>query len=81
MDVTLERTTRQQIRQGVTVSEDQLASGDLVFFKTGETLNHVGVMLGPSQFLHASTRRGVTLSSLDETYWKTRVIGYRRVRP
>ncbi|MFK8032058.1 MAG: C40 family peptidase [Gammaproteobacteria bacterium] len=79
--VLLPRTTAQQRSQGVAVTPDSVRSGDLVFFKTGETLNHVGVMMGARRFMHASTSSGVTISRVDDAYWKSKVIGYRRVTP
>ena len=79
LGITLPRTTRQQLGSGTAVSSKLVRPGDLVFFKTGESLNHVGVMIGPGKFMHASTRNGVTVSRTDDTYWAARVIGYRRV--
>ena len=79
--VSLPRTTTQQLRRGVSVDPGMVRLGDLVFFKTGETLNHVGVMMGPGSFMHASTSKGVTISRIDQTYWRSRVVGYRRVSP
>ncbi len=44
--------------------------GDLVFFKlNGRTISHVGVYLRKKVFVHASTSRGVMLSSVDEAYF------------
>ncbi len=79
LGISLPRTTREQLKQGLPVAAELTRPGDLVFFKTGETLNHVGVIVGPAKFMHASTRNGVTISRLDDTYWSARVIGYRRV--
>ncbi len=79
LGIPLARTTKEQLRQGRSVRAEETRAGDLVFFKTGETLNHVGVIIGPSKFMHASTKSGVTISRLDDTYWSKRVIGYRRV--
>lgn len=79
LGVRLPRTTSQQITQGQSIPRRLIRPGDLVFFKTGETLNHVGVIVGPGKFMHASTRKGVTISRLDDSYWRSRVIDYRRV--
>ncbi|MEM7082783.1 MAG: NlpC/P60 family protein [Pseudomonadota bacterium] len=79
LGVRLPRTTSLQLRAGRSILRNQVQAGDLVFFKTGETLNHVGIMLGGAKFMHASTSRGVTISRLDDRYWSARVIGYRRV--
>lgn len=55
------------------VSRSKLREGDLVFFHTGgskkKTPNHVGIYLKNGRFIHTSTSRGVTVSSLSEPYY------------
>ena len=49
------------------VNREDLKEGDLVFFKIkSRSITHVGVYLGNNRFAHASTTRGVSLSSFDE---------------
>lgn len=62
----LPRTTEQQLRIGQHIHRAQLQPGDLVFFRNGR---HVGIYLENHKFLHASTTRGVMISSLKNTYW------------
>ena len=69
--VELPRSTRDQHKLGQDVKRDQLTAGDLVFFHTGR-YDHVGIYLENDQFLHASTRAGVKISSLSDAYWKKR---------
>ncbi len=60
----------------------ELLPGDLVFFKTEDStiVNHVGIYLGDSEFIHASSGRGsVTISPLDSGYYNTRFSGARRL--
>lgn len=78
-DRLLPRTTREQAMQGRKVSLERARQGDLVFFKTGRTLRHVGIYLGNQQFLHASTSRGVVISSLDTPYWRRAFWQVRRL--
>jgi len=65
----LPRTTEQQAKLGTSVSKSRLKAGDLVFFKTGYNKLHVGMALGNSEFMHASTSKGVIISNLDNSYW------------
>ncbi|SEM50350.1 C40 family peptidase [Halomonas caseinilytica] len=64
------RTTARQIHEGRRVSRDELRPGDLVFFRPPGAYRHVGIYVGDGRFLHASTSRGVKLSSLDNPYWQ-----------
>ncbi|WP_153722086.1 MULTISPECIES: C40 family peptidase [Sporosarcina] len=75
------RTTGQQFSTGTSVSKNNLQVGDLVFFNTtGRGVSHVGVYAGSNNFIHASTSKGVTVTSLnDPYYWGSRYIGARRV--
>ncbi|WP_394250991.1 C40 family peptidase [Vibrio profundi] len=75
----LPRTTHQQSEHGLEVSFEQAKSGDLVFFRTSRSTNHVGVYLGNKQFLHASTSKGVIISRLDNPYWASVFWQFRRV--
>ncbi|MEE4240071.1 MAG: NlpC/P60 family protein [Desulfopila sp.] len=68
--VELPRTSRSQSKLGEEISLFDLQPGDLVFFNTGWFTHHVGIYIENDQFLHSSTQRGVTISSLKEYYWK-----------
>src|SRR5262245_16758353 len=52
--------------------------GTLVFF---QGLDHVGIVRDADSFYHATKSEGVTLSYFDkfDKYWRSRVIGYRRI--
>lgn len=67
----LPRTTWMQASVGKEVSKDDLRAGDLVFFRTGATSSHVGIYVEKNKFLHASQKKGVTISRLDNVYWKS----------
>jgi cell wall-associated NlpC family hydrolase len=71
LGVRLPRTTKLQSKLGKEVNQRNLKTGDLVFFKTGKATRHVGIYLENNQFLHASLSQGVTISHLDNTYWKS----------
>lgn len=76
----LPRSTAEQFRLGEKVHKRELRFGDLVFFNTtGRVPSHVGIFLEDDIFAHASVVEGVTLSSLESTYYKKRFVGARRV--
>ena len=55
------------------VKKSKLREGDLVFFHNGrkkKTATHVGIYLKDRKFIHASSRQGVIISTIDEDYWK-----------
>lgn len=50
--------------------ERQLVEGDLVFFSFGgSSIDHVGIYLHNGKFVHVSTRRGVIISDLRDTWY------------
>lgn len=75
----LPRTTAQQQYSGTKISYSELQQGDLVFFKTGKKVRHVGVYVGGRQFMHASASKGVIISRLDNPYWADAYWHARRV--
>jgi hypothetical protein len=75
------KPVKELIRLGEPVS-GLPAPGDLVFFDTGGGPSHVGISLGGKTFYHAASdgpRTGVTLDSLDTTYYKSRYLGARSI--
>ncbi len=80
--IELPRSSREMYRVGDPVKRNQLAVGDLVFFRTRgrrRGISHVGIVNGPDSFVHANTRRGVITERLTDPYWKARYVGARRV--
>lgn len=69
----INRGATSQLKNGVTVSKENLQPGDLVFFNSAGTginkATHVGIYIGNGQFLHASNKKlGVTITSLSDPY-------------
>jgi cell wall-associated NlpC family hydrolase len=73
------RTTLSQWREGLPVQSHRLQPGDLVFFAVGPgKQRHVGIYEGGGRFIHApSSGKRVGRASLDNPYWRTRLIGGR----
>ena len=81
--VSLAHGATPQLNSGYYVSQSELQPGDLVFFfgtyNTSSAASHVGIYIGGGQFIHASTSRGVIISSLSESYYASRYLSARRV--
>ncbi|GEM_PF-305999 len=76
----LPRTSSEQSKLGAPVDLSNLKFGDLVFFNTtGESASHVGIYLGDDLFAHASVSLGVTISSLQSSYYEKRYEMARRI--
>jgi cell wall-associated NlpC family hydrolase len=76
----LPRSSAEQSKLGNTVELADLKFGDLIFFNTtGESASHVGIYLGDDLFAHASVSLGVTISSLQSSYFAKRYETARRI--
>lgn len=76
----LPRSSREQYQVGKMVARNNLRKGDLVFFRSKRGINHVGIYLENGKFIHsASNGKTVTISHLEEDYWRTHYAGGRRV--
>jgi cell wall-associated NlpC family hydrolase len=72
----------EQEQMGTPVLKEELLPGDLVFFtgKNPAEVNHVGIYIGPHQFIHAASNPGaVCISSLRERYYQTHYKSARRI--
>lgn len=86
----LDRTSRQQYRQGNRVNIGELQPGDLLFFSCRSSgrgnVGHVAMVVSVDKdtnscrFIHASTRKGVTYQRFpDNGYYSRNFIGARRI--
>ena len=71
-----------QFTMGERVDPEELQPGDLVFFRTYRRgASHVGIYVGDDYFIHAASKGGeVRFDSLDQSYFRTRYLGARRLR-
>jgi len=92
LGINLPRTAREQYKIGKPVDKKELKCGDLVFFKKVyyrkskrkvrkyEYINHVGIYLINGEFIHATRKeKKVTISSLENNYYKKHYAGARRI--
>lgn len=82
----LPRRSEDQSTVGKKINIRDTKPGDLVFFATagGSRVSHVGIVHdigsnGEVKFIHASTSKGVIISSLNERYWNKAYLFARRV--
>ncbi|MFB7155686.1 NlpC/P60 family protein [Lysinibacillus sp. NPDC056232] len=81
LGISLQRTSTAQYQQGTSIAKAQLKTGDLVFFNTsGSGVSHVGIYIGDSNFISATTSSGVKIDKLDDPYyWGSRYVGAKRI--
>ncbi len=70
-NINLYRSATDQLKNVTQITQKELETGDLVFFKISDNkVSHVGIYIGEHKFIHASTKRGVVINSLEEEYYK-----------
>lgn len=78
----LPRSSSEQAGAGTSIDLADALPADLVFFNTsGSGVSHVGILVNHDLFIHSSTSLGVIVSSLNEAYYKDRLMFARRVLP
>ena len=62
-------------------STKHLSEGDLIFFKTigDNVVSHVGLYLDNGKFINSSSSKGVSIASLNDPYWSSRLVGAGRI--
>ncbi|MBA6155888.1 C40 family peptidase [Tenacibaculum sp. S7007] len=85
-NVEIPRTSREMYAKGYDISLRKVKRGDLLFFKTARKrgkVNHVGLVTsiknGDIRFIHATSSRGVIVTSLNQDYWNKAFIKAKRV--
>jgi cell wall-associated NlpC family hydrolase len=81
LGIALPREVRDQYRVGQEIKLADVKAGDLLFFETvSRGASHVGMAIGPGQFVHAPSSRGVVrVERYGAQYWASRFVGARRV--
>ncbi|QPA30773.1 C40 family peptidase [Thermaerobacillus caldiproteolyticus] len=75
--LSLPRTVAMMWNTGTSIATPSV--GDIVFFQTdGPGASHAGIYIGNNQFIHSGSSTGVTISQLNNSYWKARYLGAKR---
>ena len=77
--VDVPRTAKEQFTFATHIEDADLREGDLVFFKTGRSITHVGLYVGNYKFIHSATSSGVAITDLNDAYWGKKYAGAGRV--
>ena len=82
--IQLPHNSEEQARYGeIIAGMNELKKGDLVFFvrsyETHYFITHSGIYLGNNEFIHTSSKNGVTITSLNDPWWKEKFIFGTRV--
>ncbi|MGE5419530.1 MAG: C40 family peptidase [Chloroflexota bacterium] len=75
--IELPHNAQEQSKHGSMIKEKkELVRGDIVFFhgsyKTNRYITHSGIYIGDDMFIHTSVGKGVTITSLDDSWWKNK---------
>ncbi|OSX54521.1 C40 family peptidase [Anoxybacillus ayderensis] len=81
LGVSLPRSSEAMYGVGKPVSLNQLAPGDLLFFKTSKHkgISHVAIYIGNGRMVHSTSSKGVKIDSIHQSYWKQRFVGAKRL--
>lgn len=82
--IKLPHNSQAQARYGkIIYGIGNLVRGDLVFFirsyNTPNYITHVGIYLGNNEFIHTSVNYGVTITSLNDKYWRPKFVFGTRI--
>jgi hypothetical protein len=78
-EILVPRTVAQISRWGQSIGATAVRAGDLVIFGSNGVPSHAAIHAGESRFVHAPSTGGtVRLNTVNELYWKTRLLDYRR---
>ena len=79
--IELDRTSLLIYKNARKINKSEVKEGDLVFFKTdGKKVSHVGITITPNHFIHASSKKGVVVNSLNEPYYSKNFVAFGSYR-
>ncbi len=80
--IKLPRNSAKQSEFCKSLKKKDVLPGDLCFFATGkdpDRISHVGIMMDDTNFIHASSTKGVVVSDIAQPYWVRTFKGFGRV--
>jgi lipoprotein Spr len=77
--IRLPHNSEEQARYGKKITGmNELRRGDLVFFirsyKTNQFITHSGIYIGDNKFIHTSSKKGVIITSINDSWWSEKFI-------
>lgn len=63
------------------ITNDTAQTGDVVLFRIGGRVSHVGIVAAPGTFLHAREGHASVIERLDAPRWKNRIAGFHSYSP
>lgn len=83
-NINLPHNSEDQARYGKIIADKgKLLKGDLVFFiksyRTNRFITHSGIYIGSNKFIHTSSTKGVTITSLRDPWWRDKFIFGTRI--
>ena len=77
----LNRSSKDQVQNGIPVNRSELRPGDLLFFNTtGKGISHVGIYIGDGMMIHASSGgKKVIITDINSNYYSSRYVTARRI--
>ncbi|PLT32882.1 peptidase P60 [Bacillus sp. V5-8f] len=78
----LPRTSADMYKKGTRIMHyTSLKPGDLVFFAPNRASRptHASIYMGSNKMIHSSSSKGVSTTSIYNTYWKPQFIGAKRI--
>lgn len=82
--ITLPRSAAAQKEFANHLKDNEAMKGDLAFFKTGNKITHVGLIISnpgePLKMVHSSTSKGIITTDIHaSTYWSKKFVGVGRI--
>lgn len=82
--ISVPRSAAAQKEHAQKLKDNEATKGDLVFFKTGSKITHVGIVISeagePLKMIHSSTSKGIITTDVhNSTYWSKKYAGVGRI--